>query len=55
MRVPAAGAGWQTAKSETVMASPSTHVEQLELVLLRRGLGALRPPDTAAPIAGARR
>ncbi|MGA2452346.1 MAG: hypothetical protein ABSG93_02410 [Solirubrobacteraceae bacterium] len=23
------------------MASPSTHVEQLELVLLRRGLGAL--------------
>jgi hypothetical protein len=26
---------------ELVMASPSTHVEQLELVLLRRGLGVL--------------
>ncbi len=27
------------AKSDSVMASPSTHVEQLEIVLLRRGLG----------------
>jgi len=28
-------------ENRTIMASPSTHVEQLERVLLRRGLGAL--------------
>jgi hypothetical protein len=37
----AAGAGGRTAKSETIMASSPTHVQQLERVLLRRGLGAL--------------
>jgi nucleoid DNA-binding protein len=37
----AAGAGARTAKSVAIMASLPTHVEQLERVLLRRGLGAL--------------
>jgi len=37
-----AGARGQAAKPDAVMAaSPATHVEQLERVLLRRGVGAL--------------
>jgi hypothetical protein len=41
MHLSLAGPRAQTAKSLVIVASPSTHVEQLELVLLRRGLGAL--------------
>jgi hypothetical protein len=33
--------GVWSGENQTIMASPSTHVEQLERVLLRRGLGAL--------------
>lgn len=36
-----AGAGEATAKSEIIVSSLANHVEQLERVLLRRGLGAL--------------
>jgi len=36
-----AGAGGETAKSETIVSSLANHVEQLERVLLRRGLGVL--------------
>jgi hypothetical protein len=36
-----AGAPWAAAKSTEVTHSPVTHVEQLERILLRRGVGAL--------------
>jgi hypothetical protein len=41
MLISPAGGDARAAKPKTIMASQSTHVEQLELVLLRRGLGAL--------------
>ena len=43
-------------ESGSEMASPSTHVEQLERVLLRRGLGALEADrEQLRRTAGARR
>jgi hypothetical protein len=48
------------AKTETPMSSPVTHVEQLERVLLRRGLGALEADRSCCadcgrtPLAGER-